>query len=148
MSTGKQLDNPLCLEAIADLVKTTLTCLMRDPQEDDFKIFYTIVESSGNLFVVLNGTRKHYLWGMLNGHPIWANTKYWKQCAVNIINMKIDEAKKRQMIKASNNSQDEIQYIDTMSGEYKKNNIFKKGLTSFKGLFGGSKQPPPQLNTA
>jgi hypothetical protein len=35
-----------------------------------------------------------------------------------------------------------------MSGEQKKNNIFKKGLTSFKGLFGGAKQPPPQLNTA
>jgi hypothetical protein len=51
-----------------------------------------------------------------NGHPIWANTKYWKQC----IKMKIDEAKKRQMIKASKKSQDEIQYIDTMSGEQKK----------------------------
>ena len=50
VSTGKQLENPTCLQAIGELIKVTLTCLERDPQEDDYKMFYTIIESSSNLF--------------------------------------------------------------------------------------------------
>jgi len=80
MSTGKQLENPASLHAIADLLKVTLTCLERDPQEDDYKMFYTIIESSANLFSQENGAKKVYLWSMLTEHQIWMNTKYWKQC--------------------------------------------------------------------
>ena len=148
MSTGKQVDTPQCLEVIADLIKSTLTCLLRDPQEEDYKLFYTILESSGNLYTIVNGTRKHHLWSMLTGHPIWMNTKYWKQCCLEIVNMKIEEAKKRQVIKAANTSSDDLQQNDTAnqgsgnSGGEKKNNFFKKGLTSLKGLLSSKPQAP------
>jgi len=50
--------------------------------------------------------------------------------------MKLDEARKRQAVKISNLSGDDLSgSVDTsMSGGEKKNNFFKKGLTSLKGL--------------
>lgn len=92
MSTGKQLENQDCMQTVADLIKVTLTCLHKEPNP---KLFYTILESSVNLFTILNGTRKHYLWTLLSDHPAWGNIQAWQQCAIEITQMKIEEAKKR-----------------------------------------------------
>ncbi len=128
------------------MIKTTLTCLLKDPLEEDFKLFYTILESSGNLYSVVNGTRKLHLWNLLVGHAIWVNTKYWQKCIKEIVNMKIDEAKKRQVIKAANNPYEEVAANDSSNqsssgSEKKEKGFFKKGLTSLKGLLSSKPQP-------
>ena len=61
----------------------------------DYKLLYTILESSQNIFTLISSKRKQYLWALLADHAIWRSPMHWEQCAIEIVQMKIDEAKKR-----------------------------------------------------
>ena len=119
VSSGKQLENHDCFLALGDVIQVTLTAMVRNYDDEetkstapdelpffDYKLLYTILESSQNIYTLISQRRKQYLWALLADHVVWRTPLHWKQCAIEIVQMKIDEAKKRQAIKttAQNNN--------------------------------------------
>ena len=96
-----------------------------------------MLESSQNIYTLISQKRKQYLWALLADHVVWRTPVHWDQCAIEIVQMKIDEDKKRQVIKAANNNlvEEEAQTLK----ESKKGNFFKKGFSSIKGLLSSNK---------
>lgn len=72
----------LCLEFIKE-------------KQPDYKFLYTVLESSQNLFSHSKNNRKVYLWSLIQDNEVWNDIKLWKECIVDIISFKIDEAKRR-----------------------------------------------------
>ncbi len=96
-----------------------------------------MLESSQNIYTLISQKRKQYLWALLADHVVWRTPVHWEQCAIEIVQMKIDEAKKRQVIKASNNNS--VEEEAQTPKESKKGNFFKKGFSSIKGLLSSNK---------
>ena len=58
-------------------------------------MMYTILECSQNLYSLTQSKRKLYLWSLINEHDMWKDQKHWRECIIEIVTMKIDEAKRR-----------------------------------------------------
>ena len=94
ISTGKQLEDPECLTVLSELIKASIGV-----DEGDYKFFYTILESSNNIFTIPSSNRKVYLWSLISEHQKWQDMNLWKTCMFEIVTMKIEEAKRRQILK-------------------------------------------------
>ena len=86
--------------------------------------------------MLISQKRKQYLWALLADHAVWRSPSHWAQCAVEIVQMKINEAKRRQAVKGAGNTSLEEEPVPTTP----KGNIFKKGFSSLKGLLSSNKQ--------
>ncbi len=63
-------------------------------QDSDYKIIYAILESSQNIYYVLN-KRKQFLSQVLNDHGIWMDTNIWADCIDVVISAKIEQSRLR-----------------------------------------------------
>jgi hypothetical protein len=99
MSTGRCLENPDCLRSLADLIKHALTHQFygvgAENGPPNYRLMYTILESSHNLFTYNDKKRKLYLWTLINEHDMWKEHKHWRDCILEIVTFKIDENKRR-----------------------------------------------------
>jgi hypothetical protein len=70
----------------------------------DNKLLYTVMSSSSQLYVVLQGSRKQYLYALLRAHRIWKSSFVWRDCIQYDVNQKLDNAverkKKRELLHA------------------------------------------------
>ncbi len=92
-------------------------------QANDYRLLYTIIESSQNLYCI-NNCRKQYLSMLLADHSIWHEAHPWKECMQEIIAVKSDDAIRRRKQLS----------IPASEVEKEKKGFFKKGLKSLKGM--------------
>ena len=97
VSTGKQLENHDCFLALGDVIQVTLSSMVRNYEEEskvtmpeelpyfDYKLLYTILESSQNIYTLISQKRKQYLWALLADHVVWRTPFHWEQCALEIV---------------------------------------------------------------
>jgi len=102
VSSGKQLENHDCFLALGDIIQVTLTSMVRNYDEEqkvvgasssspeelpffDYKLLYTVLESSQNIYTLISQKRKQYLWALLADHVVWRTPYHWEQCAIEIV---------------------------------------------------------------
>jgi hypothetical protein len=92
VSSGKQLENHDCFLVMGELIQVTLTSMLRTFEKEeeelkndenggaffDYKLLYTILESSQNMFTLISSKRKQYLWALLADHAIWRSPMHWE----------------------------------------------------------------------
>lgn len=94
------------------------------------KLFYTILEVSINLYAHPVGSRRRqHLWALLNSHTLWRQTRLWKDCVFEVVQFKIDEAKKRILSKPEPPAPEEPETPQPAAKSF-----FKKGFSQLKTL--------------
>lgn len=83
-----------CFEALGDVMQFVLTLFVHEEFIDN-KLLYSILKSSSHLYMLIPGSRKRYLYQILNEHSIWQSELAWTQCISFDLKEKVDQALER-----------------------------------------------------
>jgi hypothetical protein len=100
INTLKPLSNLDCLKQIADVFKFILTLFVHE-QSSDYKLLYSILDSSHHIFYLSDRKRKQFLYTLLEEHGIWHGNdgRTWRECILEVVQIKMQDVQKRKLRK-------------------------------------------------
>lgn len=93
-TTPRLIQNYECLKLVADVIRFVLTLFVHE-QFSDFRLLYTILDSSSLIYYLGAKKRKIYLHQSLFDHGIWSDISNWRECIQYTMKFKVDDAIRR-----------------------------------------------------
>lgn len=89
INSPKSLSSLECLKELADILKFNLTLFVHE-DSNDYKLLYSILDSSHHIYHMTKNKRKLYLYTLLDDHGIWHGDAHnWRECIVEIVAVKV-----------------------------------------------------------
>ena len=86
------------LKLIADVIRFVLTLFVHE-QSDEFRLLFTILDSSSHIYFIGSKKRKIYMYQVLQDHGIWSDIDNWRELVNYTIRFKIEDALRRKKLK-------------------------------------------------
>lgn len=93
-----------CLKLISDVIRFILTLFVHE-QLTDFRLLYSIMDSSQTIYFLGAKKRKTYLSELLVDHGIWSDSSSWSDCIDFYLTSRIDDAIARKKRKEQNENE-------------------------------------------
>ena len=93
-NSAHRLHNYECLKLIADILRFVLTLFVHE-QLTDYKLLYTVLECSCQVYYASEKKRKVFLNSLLYDHGIWGDMANWRETIDYMMRLKLEDAYRR-----------------------------------------------------